>query len=145
MKKVGDSLFIQINPVPGHGNIFRSSRGSSARAIFVPHHLPLELSCSGYKDDIKLSLDALAAPWSVESKGPVLVNLVPDLDLTLSGSVNWSRANLTGNAGWEYLSEEEPDGGALRQASGKITLGQGRWPLVIFSEQSIEANILQVQ
>lgn len=145
VKKVGDKLYIQINPVPGHGNIFRSSRGSSGRAIFIPHHLALELSCSGYEDDIKLNLDALTAPWSVASEGPVRVNLVPHLDIILSGSVSWSRESLTGNAGWEYTSEEDPGRGPYQGASGKITLGQGRWSLAIFSKQSIEANILQVQ
>lgn len=145
VKKVGDRLFIQINPVPGHGNIFRSNRGSSGRAIFIPHDLHLEVACSGYADDIKLNLDSLAAPWSVESKGPVRVNLARDLDLTLSGSAIWPKENLTGNADWENVAEEDASISPHPRVTGKITLGQGRWPLVIFSEQSIEANLLQVQ
>lgn len=92
-----------------------------------------------------LSLDSLAAPWSVDSGGPVRVNLAPDLDLTLFGSVAWSRENLTGNTDWEYTSKEDPDNIPHLKATGKIKLGQGRWTLVISSEQSIEVNLRQVQ
>lgn len=145
IKTVGDTLFIQTNRVPERNNIFMSNYSKSARAIFVPAGISLEVIRPHTGSNTTLSLDSLAASWSVDSGGPVRINLAPDLDLTLSGSVPWSRENLTGNADWEYTSEEDPDNGPHQKASGKIKLGEGRWPLVVFSEQSIEANLRPVQ
>lgn len=145
IKTVGDTLFIRTNQVPERNNIFRSNYSKSARAIFVPADIQLEVTRPYTGSNTILNLDSLAAPWSVDSGGPVRINLAPDLDLTLSGSVTWSRKNLTGNADWVYTSEEDPDNGPHQKVSGKIKLGQGRWPLVISSEQSIEANLRPVQ
>ncbi len=145
IKTVGDTLFIQINQVPEQKNIFRYNYSSSGRAIFVPAGISLEVIRPHTGNNTTLSLDSLAAPWSVDSGGPVRVNLAPDLDLTLFGSVAWSRDNLTGNTDWEYTSKEDPDNFPHQKATGKIKLGQGRWPLVISSEQSIEVNLRPVQ
>ena len=101
---------------------------------------------SGYDDSITLSLDSLDAGWTIDSSGPVRVNLSPELDVNISGSVAWSRSSLTGNVDWKYTSaEEDPDSYSHQRATGKIKLGQGRWPLVISSSQSIEVNLRQVQ
>lgn len=142
IKTIGDTLFVQTIPVPGQNNIFRHNYSRSNRAFFVPAGVSLEISSAGYDSSITLSLDSLEAPWSIENGGPVRVNLSPDLDLTLLGTVSWSRENLTGNADWEYTSvEEDPDNYQHQRATGKIELGQGRWPLLIYSEQRIEANL----
>lgn len=146
IKKVGDSLFVQINHVPGQNNIFRHRLSESGRAIFIPADITLEVTGSGYDNSITLSLDSLNAGWTIDNSGPVRVNLSPDLDVLLSGSVSWSRSNLTGNIDWEYTTEEEdPDSYPHQRASGKFRLGRGSWPLVISSSQTIEANIRKVQ
>lgn len=146
IRAVGDTLLIHFNRVYGQNNIFRQHPGRSGRVIFVPTGVPLELTGSDYGGSVTMSLDSLEAPWSIESGGPIRVNLTPELDVTISGTVSWSRANLTGNVDWEYTSaEDESDSSPYQKAGGKIKLGRGRWPLLISSGQSIEVNLRQVQ
>ncbi len=144
IRKVGDTLLIQANSVPVQSNIFRSNYSKTGRLIFVPAGIPLEVSCSGFDNSVTLKLDSLKAPWTFKSGGPVSVYLSSDLDLTLTGSVSWSRENLTGNAEWLYTSDPDSEHGS-RSASGTVTLGQGSWPLVIYSDQRIETNIQPIQ
>ena len=87
-----------------------------------------------------LSLDLLEAPWSIRGAGPVRVNLYPELDLTLYGTVSWSRDNLSGNVNWEFEPAEDAEEHRERY-NGKARLGDGLWPLVIYGEGSIEAYL----
>lgn len=137
---IRDTLYIRIDPVAGQNNIFRGSSSRSSWALFIPAAATLELDASDYYSSIALNLDSLKAPWSIENRGPVRVNLSPGLDLSLYGSVPRSRENLTGNAGWSYSTGEETAGSA-----GEIRLGQGRWPLQISSGETIEANIRRIK
>ncbi|HOB29545.1 MAG TPA: hypothetical protein PLW51_03450 [Bacillota bacterium] len=142
---VEDTLFIRINRVPEQKNIFGHDHNRTGNAIFIPAGTTLEVVSSGFESSTLISLDSYAAPWSVDSEGPVRVYLDRDLDLTLFGTTTWSRENLTGNADWEYTSPDDPDNDSSQKVTGKIKLGQGRWPLVISSEQSIEVNLHPVQ
>ena len=140
VRTVGDTLYIQAGGVPGQGNIFRSNYSRTGRLIFVPAGIPLEVTCTGFGGSTILRLDSLEAPWSIDSGGSVRAYLSPDLDLTLTGSASWSRDSLTGNAGWVYTSDPDSEHGA-RSATGTIKLGEGRWPLLISSDDRIEVNI----
>ncbi len=142
LKTVGDTLYIRIDAVPTQHNIFRHNSSRCERTIFIPAVMPLEVTGSGFmRDIVMINLDSYEASWSIDHPGPVRVNLSRDLDLTLSGSVSRSGENLTGNAAWEYPSAEDPDRGSHQKTTGTVTLGQGRRPLVISSDEWIEVNL----
>lgn len=141
----GDTLHVQINQVPEYRNIFRQRHSQADRVIFIPAGISLEITNPDFPQSrITLYLNSLAAPWSIDTAGPVRVNLFPELDLMFYGSA-CSIENLAGNTDWEYSSEENPKVGSYQKVSGKIRLGSGRWPLVISSKQDIEVNLCQDQ
>lgn len=142
LKRIGDTLFIQINPVCGKSNLFGQGPSHCGWAIFVPAAVSLELTGSGHEGQTAISLDSLRAPWSIDTETPVRVALSSSLDLTLYGSVSGSRENLSGNASWACPPEKKgDDNGRLQKFTGEIKLGQGHSPLVINSGEWIEANL----
>ncbi len=138
---VGDMLYVHIGRVPGKGNAFRQGGDYSRRTVFVPAETPLEVFGSEYGGHFTVNLDSLSAPWSIENAGPVKINLVPDLNLTLTGTVPWRKDNLAGNMDWKYTRGENPDREIHEKINGEIKIREGRWPLTVFSDDFIEANL----
>ncbi|NLY37826.1 MAG: hypothetical protein GX044_00815 [Firmicutes bacterium] len=137
----GETLYIQLAPLPEQIGLFHYGARQIKRTVLVPADRFLIIEGSGVHENMQLRLDRLEAPWSIHCGGSVQALLSPELDVTLYSTTSHphARESLKGNAPWEIA--EPPVEGELEPASGTIQIGAGTWPLHINAGWDVTADL----